>query len=136
MHKKGYKQFIESVESTVEYKVDVAALEFVDELVRCMRQNRVTQAELARRLGASEPYVSKALRADTNFTLATMVKLAGAVGHEVHMHLATAGSSVFWRDVLTAPVGEVAWPQIARPRKQTAVMVSPGGANADALAAA
>lgn len=136
MHTKRYREFIERVESTVEYQADVAALEFVEELVRCMRQAGLTQAELARRLGASEPYVSKVLRADTNFTLATMVKLAGAVGQEIHTHLAMPGSAVFWRDVVTAPLGEVAWPRIAKPRMRATVHVSSGGANADALVAA
>lgn len=135
-HAETYRKFIERVASSVDYKLDVAALEFVDELIRCMRQAGVNQAEMARRLEASEPYVSKVLRGDANFTLATMVKLAGAVGQEVHMHLAVAGSSVFWRDVVTAPLAEVAWPQIAKPRRQPEIRVSSGGANADDLAAA
>ena len=90
MQRKRYKQFISRVESTVDYKVEVAALEFVDELVRCMRQAGLTQAELARRLGASEPYVSKVLRGDANFTLATMVKLAIAVGQGLRVMLEPA----------------------------------------------
>jgi transcriptional regulator with XRE-family HTH domain len=89
-HAQTYQKFIERVTSSVDYKVDVAALEFVDELVRCMRQTGVTQAELARRLGASEPYVSKVLRGDANFTLATMVKLATAVGQGLRVILEPA----------------------------------------------
>ncbi len=90
--RESYRNMIERVESSVEYKVDAAALEFVDELVRCMREAGVNQAEVARRLDTSEPYVSKVLRGDANFTLATMVKLAAAVGHDVHVQLAPAGS--------------------------------------------
>jgi hypothetical protein len=135
-HTEGYREFVERVGSTVEYKVDVAALEFVDELVRAMRLAAVNQAELARRLAASEPYVSKVLRGDTNFTLGTMVKLATAVQSEIRVHLAPAGSTVYWHDLIKAPQAEVAWPQIAKPRKHAETKASPGGVDADALVAA
>ncbi len=136
MHIKRYKQFIERVESTVDYKVDTAALEFVDELVRCMHQTAVKQAELARRLGASEPYVSKVLRGDTNFTLATMVKLATAVGYDLRVHLASAGSTVQWRDVIPTGQSQPDWPRIAKSRRCPPAMISTGGANADTPIAA
>jgi transcriptional regulator with XRE-family HTH domain len=89
-HSETYRKFIERVTSSVDYNVDVAALGFVDELVGCMRKTGVTQAELARRLGASEPYVSKVLRGDANFTLGTMVKLATAVGQRLQVTLEPA----------------------------------------------
>jgi transcriptional regulator with XRE-family HTH domain len=108
----SYREFIGRVESTVEYKVDVAALEFVDELVRAMRLAGVNQAELARRLAASEPYVSKVLRGDTNFTLATMVKLATAVESDIRVHLAPIGSTVYWYDLITSPQAVTDWPQL------------------------
>jgi predicted XRE-type DNA-binding protein len=136
MHKRRYREFIERIASTVEYKVDVAALEFVDELVRCMWQARVTQAELARRLGASEPYVSKVLRGDTNFTLATMVKLATAVGQDLRVHLASAGSAVQWFDVIRTAQDQPDWPRIAKTRRYPRAMAAPGGTHAGTPVAA
>jgi transcriptional regulator with XRE-family HTH domain len=122
-----YRKFIERVEATIDYKVDVAALEFVDELVRSMRQAGVNQAELARRLNASEAYVSKVMRADANFTLATMVKLATAVGQDVHVHLAFAGSTVHWRDVVPTPQVAIGWPQPRPARHYQEVRTVAGG---------
>jgi transcriptional regulator with XRE-family HTH domain len=84
------RSFIERVEASLDYRADVAALSFVEELVRCMRQAEMSQAELARRLGASEAYVSKVLRGDANFTLATLVKLADAVGQELRLRMEPA----------------------------------------------
>lgn len=104
-----YRQLIERVASTVEYKVDVAALRFVEEVVRCMRERGVNQAELARQLGHSEAYVSKVLRGDTNFTLATMVKIAEVLGEELHLHLAAPGTTVRWVDVIDGALPKVQW---------------------------
>lgn len=110
-----YRRFIESVESSLEYKVEVAALSFVDEVTRSMAKRRVNKAELARRLGTSRAYTSKLLRGDANFTLATMVKIADVLSEELHLHVADAGASVRWYDVLTGEAGstmpEPIWPQ-------------------------
>ncbi|HQT95326.1 MAG TPA: helix-turn-helix transcriptional regulator [Thermoanaerobaculaceae bacterium] len=127
-HPENYRAFVERVTASVEYKVDVAALEFVEDLVRRMSEAGVSQAELARRLAASEAYVSKVLRGDTNFTLATMVKLATAVGHELHVHIAPAGSSVQWFDVVTPAQGPQGWPRMANARRSSSANRPSGGA--------
>lgn len=127
-HPENYRQFVERVTASVEYKVDVAALEFVEDLVRRMSEAGVSQAELARRLAASEAYVSKVLRGDTNFTLATMVKLATAVGHELHVHIAPSGNSVQWFDVITPAQGPQGWPRMANARSSSSANPPSGGA--------
>jgi len=108
---KDYRKLAERIEATVEYRVDVAALRFVDEVVRCMQQRGITQADLARRIDASQPYVCKVLRGDTNFTLTTMVKLADALGQDLHLHLSVPGAVVHWRDVITSPQEPVEMPR-------------------------
>jgi transcriptional regulator with XRE-family HTH domain len=132
----SYREFIERVESTIEYKSDVAALELVDELVRSMQLAGISQAELSRRIGASEPYVSKVLRGDANFTLATMVKLATAVGQEVHIHMAPPGSTVRWLDLIDTRPQEPKWPlpRLTRRAEQAHAVI--GGVHATAAAAA
>jgi transcriptional regulator with XRE-family HTH domain len=52
-----------------------------------MGEQGVSRAELARRLGTSQAYVTKVLRGNVNFTLAALVKLARAVGGEVRLSL-------------------------------------------------
>jgi len=95
-----YRIALERMETAVEYRVEVAALRFVGEVVAAMRFGGIKQASLAARLGTSEPYVSKVLRGDTNFTLGTMVRIADALGKELHLHLAEPGAFVRWLDVL------------------------------------
>lgn len=99
-----YREALEGIEAAVEYRVEVAALRFVGEVVVAMRLRGVKQASLAARLGTSEAYVSKALRGDTNFTLATMVRIADALGKEVHLHLAERGAAVRWLDLVRGEV--------------------------------
>ena len=82
-----YRQFIAEAEASPDYWNAVAAHEFVRELERRMEEQGVSRAELARRLGTSKAYVTKVLSADANFTLATMNRLAAALGGEVHVRI-------------------------------------------------
>jgi transcriptional regulator with XRE-family HTH domain len=82
-----YRQFFERAEASPEYWNAVAAYEFVRELERRLEEQGISRAELARRLGTSKAYVTKVLSADANFTLATMNRLAAAVGGMVHVRI-------------------------------------------------
>lgn len=53
-----------------------------------MERAGVSRSELARRLGASPAHVTQILRGDTNFTLASLEKLAAALGAEIEVHFA------------------------------------------------
>jgi len=98
---RSYREFIEQAEGSPEYWIEGAILEFTEELSRAMASEKISRAELARRIGASPAYITKVLRGNANFTLASMVKLSRALGHELRLSLATAGSEVRYRD--TAP---------------------------------
>ncbi|HZF10714.1 MAG TPA: helix-turn-helix transcriptional regulator [Thermoanaerobaculia bacterium] len=82
-----YRQLFERAEASPDYWNAVAAHEFVRELERRLEEQGISRAELARRLGTSKAYVTKVLSADANFTLATMNRLAAAVGGTVHFRI-------------------------------------------------
>ena len=88
-----YRAFIEKMGSSPEYRAEVAMLDFTCELSRAMSAQGVSRAELARRIGTSPAYITKVLRGDANLTLASMVKLARAVGRELHLQLAETGAA-------------------------------------------
>lgn len=69
------------------YWTDKALLDFCDDMRKLMQSQSVSKAELARRIGKSAPYVSKIFRGDENFTVATMVKLARALGGRVELRV-------------------------------------------------
>jgi len=85
-----------------EFTKELAILEFTEELVRIMDEQGVTHTELARRIGSSQAYVSRVLNGGANFTLASMTKLSAALGMELRVHLAPAGSATAWRDSISA----------------------------------
>jgi transcriptional regulator with XRE-family HTH domain len=60
---------------------------FTAEILAVMEQRGISRSELARRLGASPAYVTKILRGDANFTLASLAKLAAALGAELEIGL-------------------------------------------------
>ena len=66
----------------------LASLEFIDQICAQMDAQGVSSAELARRMGTSRAYVSKVLAGEANFTIATMGKLAFALGLRVKADLA------------------------------------------------
>ena len=82
-----YRELFRRAEASPDYWNAVAAYEFVRELERRLEEQGVSRAELARRLGSSKAYVTKVLSADANFTLATMNRLAAAVGGTVHVRI-------------------------------------------------
>jgi len=92
MSKKSFSALFEAAERHDEYWTERAIIEFTEALARWMEEKGVSQAELAAAVGVSQPYISKVLRGNVNFTLATVTKLAHALGAEVHIHLAPIGS--------------------------------------------
>lgn len=89
---KSFRRLFEEAERHDDYWVERASLEVTDAVARRMEELAISRAELARRLGTSPAYVTKVLRGNANFTLATVVKLARALESEVRVGLAPAAS--------------------------------------------
>lgn len=99
-----YRQFLEEARQSVDYWVDGPITEFAEDIWRLMEEQKVSRAELARRLGTSRAYVTKLLGGNANFTLQTMTKVAMALGATVHVHVADQKAVTRWIDEL--PAGE------------------------------
>lgn len=84
---KGTGRLLSQLRQSVDYWLSAARLEFTRDLFRIMKDSRISQSELARRMNTSQPYVSKALAGNSNFTLETMAKFAAAVGASLHVKL-------------------------------------------------
>jgi transcriptional regulator with XRE-family HTH domain len=90
---KSFQDFFSEARATPEYAAFAAVLEFTESLVRVMEEQNVSRAELARRLGTSPAYVTKILRGNANFTLASMTRLARALGQELRVDLRPCSSN-------------------------------------------
>jgi len=70
-----------------EYWTERASLEFTEELTRWMEQQGLSRKDLAEKIGSSQAYITKILKGNVNFTLASMVKLTRALGAELRIEL-------------------------------------------------
>ena len=90
MTPKAFDDLYREAETHEDYWVAGAVHEFTEALCRRMDEQRLSRVDLARRLGTSPAYVTKILRGNANFTLATMARLAQALGSELRFQLAPA----------------------------------------------
>lgn len=95
----SFKSRLNNLKQTHSYKVEVAKLEFVRGISRLLKLKRISNAELAAKIDTSSAYITKALRGESNFTIDSMVKLASAVGANLHIHIADTTASVRWLEV-------------------------------------
>jgi transcriptional regulator with XRE-family HTH domain len=82
-----YRKMFEEAEQSVDYWAEAAIVEFTEALWARMEDEKVSRAELARRLGTSKAYVTKVLGGNANFTLYSLAKLALAVGAKVRVSI-------------------------------------------------
>jgi len=103
-----YWQAFRRAEGSVDYWVTDSITEFAEDIWRLMEEQKVSRAELARRLGTSRAYVTKLLGGNANFTLQTMTKVAMALGAVVHVHVADKNVVTRWRDTPSRVVSGLA----------------------------
>ena len=103
MSRRQYAELVRELESSPEYWAEVAIGDFTEEICRLLEERKLSRADLARGLGTSQAYITKILRGQANFTLASMAKLAFALGSQVRIHLAPTGSYSVWKDCLAEP---------------------------------
>lgn len=73
----------------------LARFGFENDLSRLMDKGPIGRAELARRYGASLPYISALLNGESNnYQLETMAKVAAALGAVLEIRMATEGEFV------------------------------------------
>lgn len=105
--KLSFRKLFEEARQYEDYWTEGLALEFTEQISRLMKEKNVSRSVLAERIGHSPAYITKVLRGDANLTIATMVKLARALGAEVRLHLSPAGSRTTWYDQPAEPAHEV-----------------------------
>jgi DNA-binding phage protein len=66
---------------------DRMKLDFTEDLLGYMLELGMSKADLAEKMGCSRAYMTKVLAGDTNMTIETMVKMATAVGLQLHIRL-------------------------------------------------
>ena len=83
----GFSDLFRDARQRDEYWIEDAAVTFTVQFYELMKKRGLSQANLAARLGVSQPYVARILKGQENLTIASMVKLARAVGAKLEMSL-------------------------------------------------
>jgi transcriptional regulator with XRE-family HTH domain len=83
----AFSELIRDARTRDDYWIEDAILKFTIRLHELMQEQGISKTELARRLGVSQPYVTRVLKGSDNLTVGTMVKLARAVGASLQISL-------------------------------------------------
>ncbi|HKV11894.1 MAG TPA: helix-turn-helix transcriptional regulator [Thermoanaerobaculia bacterium] len=86
----SFSDLIRDARTRDEYWIEDAIIGFTVQLYSWMKEKGMSQADLAARIGASQPYVARILKGNDNFTIATMIKLVRAVGAHLQIVLREA----------------------------------------------
>ncbi len=93
MSEPTFKALFDEARRHPDYRYEGTILDFTEALFDAMDRQGISRAELARRLGTSQAYVTRVLRGNANFTLKTMSKLALALEMELEVGLRPATKS-------------------------------------------
>ena len=113
-----YRQLFRRAQESVDYWVGLPIVEFTEDVCRLMEEQKVSRAELARRLGTSRAYVTKLLGGNANFTLHTMTKVAMALGAAVHVHVADKNAGTRWCDKPSSRISTTGDSPTAKPKSR------------------
>src|SRR5690625_4653092 len=89
-----FKERLESIRQTHDYRLEKAKLEFVRGIYRLMSQHEISNYEIVRRLDICPTYATKVMRGHSNFSFYTMVKISHAPGSTLHVHVADSSADV------------------------------------------
>jgi hypothetical protein len=96
----SFDQLFQRAEEHTGYWVELAKLEFTEEMLARMKEGGVKKSQLAASLGAKPAFVSRLVSGHNNFTLETMVRVARALNCGFRSHLQPPGTKACWIDVL------------------------------------
>lgn len=111
MPSKRFQKLLKEARQGDDYWIAEAQIEFTEQLHELMERRGLSRSELARIIGKSPAYITKALGGSTNFTLATMVRLARALDGHVHLKVCAQEDRSKWFHVIGIHPTRSALPQ-------------------------
>ena len=84
----NFDEMLRKAKASPDYYAEGLRIAIGDQILSEMQKLRITQKELARRLEAKEPRVTKILRGHSNLTIESMATVAFALGMEWECNLA------------------------------------------------
>lgn len=88
---KWFYQAVAEYKNDVEYLTEVAILDVTEKIAAKMKEQNLSRAELAKRLGVSKAFITKVLGGYPNLTIRSMVSLANALGGDLSIDILQKG---------------------------------------------
>jgi len=95
-----FEELFQCAEERPNYWMELAKLEFSEEMLARMKEREISKGQLATLLAAKPAFVTRLVSGNNNYTLETMVRVARALDCEFRCHLQPAGTKASWVDVL------------------------------------
>ena len=81
------KEFFDAIRQGDGYWTELAINQFTEDVFAWMQRKGWSKADLAREMGVSQAYITKIMKGNANFTLASMTKLARVLGARLELKL-------------------------------------------------
>jgi transcriptional regulator with XRE-family HTH domain len=122
---------LDRIKGSETYDKEVARDQISEQIHLAMKRERVSNAELAKRLGKSRAYVTKILQGNANFTTDTLVQIAGALGYR---YMPILMPKIIWSSIkaihLSAKLAKPASNLSLDAESYVPVLLTEGGENA------
>lgn len=86
MNKSFLEQFVEDPKQMRAYQQELLILAVTNRICELMEEQKVTRADLARRLGTTKGYITQLLDGRSNITLRKLADVMGALGCAAELH--------------------------------------------------
>ena len=96
----SFEEMFQRAEERTGYWVELAKLDFTEDMLARMKERDVNKSQLASRLGVPPGLVTKLASGQNNFTIQTMVRIARALDSQFRCHLQPVGTKTSWIDLL------------------------------------
>jgi transcriptional regulator with XRE-family HTH domain len=83
----NYDDLWKDLENDETYIAERNILEFTLQLHQLKEKKRISNKQLAEKVGVSSAYITKVFNGKANFTIATMTKLCRAIGGKIVIHV-------------------------------------------------
>jgi|Deesub1362A_J573_1020465.scaffolds.fasta_scaffold23972_1 transcriptional regulator with XRE-family HTH domain len=87
----GKREMLDKYRDDLEFRLEELILDFTEKIVQNMREQNISRAELARRLGVSRAFVTKLLNGNPNLTIKTMMSIADVLGCDLNLDIYPRG---------------------------------------------
>lgn len=100
MSNQTFHELFTSARSELDYQVEGLILEITEQIAERIKAEGISKSELADRIKASAPYITKVLRGETNFTAESIVKISNALNCDVEVKLVPRTNVSGWFNIL------------------------------------